>query len=48
VHAQVDDGTYPAGVKVADDEIGSINLQRDVFHGEWNYKILPCSGKFIS
>ena len=41
VHAEIDDRTYPAGIKVADAEMAQINLQRDGFHGEWNYEILP-------
>jgi len=28
-------------VKVTDDELKSFNLQKDEFHGEWNYKISP-------
>ena len=41
VHAEINDRTYPAGVKVGDAEMAQINLQRDGFHGEWNYGILP-------
>ena len=41
VHAEMDRGTYPAGVKVTDSEMAEIRLQRDAFHGEWNYEILP-------
>ena len=41
VHAEINDRTYPAGIKVGDAEMAQINLQRDGFHGEWNYEILP-------
>ena len=41
VHAEINDRTYPAGIKVGDAEMARINLQRDGFHGEWNYEILP-------
>ena len=41
VHAEINDRTYPAGIKVGDAEMTQINLQRDGFHGEWNYEILP-------
>lgn len=41
VHAEMDNGTYPAGIKVADREMAEIRLRRDAFHGEWNYEILP-------
>jgi len=41
VHAEIDDRSYPAGIKVPDSEMQRINLRRDDFHGEWNYEILP-------
>lgn len=41
VHAEINDRTYPAGIKVPDEEMAQINLRRDEFHGEWNYEILP-------
>ena len=41
VHAEIDDSSYPAGIKVPDSEMDLINLRRDKFHGEWNYEILP-------
>jgi transposase len=41
VHAELDPGKYPKGVKVSDKEVASIRLERDEFHGEWNYTILP-------
>lgn len=41
VHAEIDDRSYPAGIKVPDSEMERINLRRDDFHGEWNYEILP-------
>lgn len=41
VHAEIDDRSYPAGIKVPDSEMERLNLRRDDFHGEWNYEILP-------
>jgi hypothetical protein len=41
VRAQVDTNRYPAGIKVAQEEFATIKLQRDEFHGEWNYTISP-------
>ena len=41
IHAEIDGRSYPAGIKVPDEEMGRINLRRDKFHGEWNYEILP-------
>jgi hypothetical protein len=29
---------------VPDKELAKVKLERDEFHGEWNYKILPRSG----
>ncbi len=41
VRAEIDPGKYPKGVKVSDEEVVSIRIERDAFHGEWNYTILP-------
>ena len=41
VHAEIDDRSYPAGIKVPDAEMDRLNLRRDEFHGEWNYEIPP-------
>jgi len=43
VRAEVDPGKYPKGVKVSDKEVAAIRMERDSFHGEWNYTILPRS-----
>lgn len=41
VTAMVDQNTYPTKQKVSDEEFNTINIQRDTFHGEWNYTIKP-------
>ena len=41
VRAELDDGTYPTGVKVSDEELAAVNLTRHAFHGEWNYTVKP-------
>jgi transposase len=41
VRAAIDPGKYPKGVKVSDKEVAAIRLERDQFHGEWNYTIRP-------
>ncbi len=41
VRAEIDPGKYPKGVKVSDKQVAAIRLERDQFHGEWNYTILP-------
>lgn len=41
VTAIVDQNSYPTKVKVSDEEFKTLNIIRDVFHGEWNYTIKP-------
>jgi hypothetical protein len=41
VHCELDTNSYPKGIVVSDAEMAAINIQRDDFHGEWNYTILP-------
>jgi hypothetical protein len=41
IKAALDENTYAAGIKVSDEEIAALNIERDAFHGEWNYRVLP-------
>ena len=41
VKSEIDDASYPAGVKVSDSEMAAINITPHEFHGEWNYTIQP-------
>ena len=41
VQCEIDPNTYPAGVKVSDDEMDAINISRHDFHGDLNYTISP-------
>ncbi len=41
VESVLDTVSYPVGVKVTDEELASLRIERDAFHGEWNYTILP-------
>jgi len=41
VRSEIDPNLYPAGVKVTDHEMATINIRRHDFHGEWNYTIAP-------
>lgn len=41
VRAQIDSNLYPSGLKVSDKQVAALHIERDTFHGEWNYKILP-------
>jgi hypothetical protein len=38
VACQLDSNIYE-GVKVSEEEMASLNVQPDSFHGEWNYTI---------
>jgi hypothetical protein len=41
VRCELDQNTYPVGVKVSDAQIEAVNLTRHAFHGEWNYAVHP-------
>jgi hypothetical protein len=41
VESSLDTTAYPAGRTVSDDDMATIRLSRDAFHGEWNYTIAP-------
>ena len=41
VKCEVDAASYPAGIKVSDDDMAMLNLTPHEFHGEWNYTIVP-------
>jgi hypothetical protein len=41
VRCELDDATYETGRKISNAELAAVNLERDAFHGEWNYRIRP-------
>src|SRR5216683_3019791 len=41
VQCQLDTNRYPAGRKVSEEEMATLSIQPDPFHGEWNYTSLP-------
>jgi hypothetical protein len=41
VRAQLDRRKYPTGRKVSAEEIRALKIERDAFHGDWNYVIRP-------
>lgn len=43
IRSQLDENTYAAGIKVTDEELASLAIERDEFHGEWNYRLHPRS-----
>jgi hypothetical protein len=41
VTAVADMNTYEKGIKISDEEMKKLNLERHEFHGEWNYTMRP-------
>lgn len=41
VKSKLDNTIYEKGIKVSDEELAKLNIIKDSFHGEWNYKICP-------
>ena len=43
VHAELDQGTYPSGVKISDEQMEALRPQLEPhdFHGDWNYTVRP-------
>jgi len=41
VQAEIDANAYPKGVVVSDAEFAAIKIERNDFHGDWNYCIRP-------
>ena len=45
VRSELDTGSYPAGIKVSDEELAAVCLTRSRFHGDWNYFVAPRQNK---
>ena len=41
VHAELDPGSYPQGVKISDERMAALPLDRHPWHGDWNYTLHP-------
>lgn len=41
ITSELDTNIYPLGIKISDEEFSQLRIDRDDFHGEWNYKISP-------
>lgn len=41
VRCELDEGRYPKGEKITDDQMATLRLKPGKFHGEWNYTIHP-------
>ncbi len=44
VRAQLDTGSYPAGIKISDQQMAALPITRHDFHGDWNYCLHPRPG----
>jgi Rhodopirellula transposase DDE domain len=43
IHSALDENRYPTGREVSDEQMESLSIKRDKFHGEWNYTLTPRS-----
>ncbi len=41
IRSDLDENSYPLGVKVTDDQMDGLAIRRDPFHGEWNHTLTP-------
>jgi len=41
IKAGIDENAYAKGIKVSDKEVAALTIERDAFHGEWNYRLPP-------
>jgi hypothetical protein len=41
VRCEVDRRRYRSGIEVSDAQLARVRLERDAFHGDWNYTIHP-------
>ena len=39
IRAELDENPYAAGIKVTDEDLAALAIERDEFHGEWNYRL---------
>lgn len=48
IRAEMDDNEYQTGIKILDKELYEVNIKKEEFHREWNYKICPRKIKICS
>ncbi|SRR6266516_159430 len=41
IQAELDTNAYETGIEVSDEELAAVRINKDTFHGEWNYTISP-------
>jgi transposase len=44
IGVSLDRSAYPTGIKVSDEEMAGLSIERADFHGEWNYLLKPRVG----
>ncbi|MBR8836162.1 MAG: hypothetical protein DSM106950_19605 [Stigonema ocellatum SAG 48.90 = DSM 106950] len=48
IKALLDENKYQKGIKISDQELSSVHLEKSEFHGDWNYRIIPQNGLNLS
>ncbi len=43
IQATIYEDADTSGIKVSDEEVASLAIERDAFHGEWNCRLIPRS-----
>lgn len=43
IHSELNENSYPTGREVTDQQMESLAIKCDKFHGEWNYTLVPRS-----
>ena len=41
IRSELDENSYETGQKVTPEQISALSVERDKFHGEWNYTLAP-------
>ena len=41
IRSELDEHRYATGRHATDEQMESLSIQRDAFHGEWNYRVSP-------
>jgi hypothetical protein len=41
IHAAIDSNEYPTGIRVSDRSMKTLSMEKNDFHGEWNYTVSP-------
>jgi hypothetical protein len=41
IQAAIDSNKYPTGIKVSERVMKTVSIERNDFHGQWNYTVRP-------